>query len=70
MTCATYRSGLASILLKKSPPIGYNELRILLRTMSVSTLKYWVYEEMLKNPFQLFVDWFVDCWASPSASIY
>lgn len=51
----THRSGFASILLKKSPLRGSNELSNLLITMSVSTLKYCVYEQILKTPCQVFV---------------
>ena len=60
----THKSGLASILLKKSPPMGCKELINLFRTTSVSTLKYCVYDEMLKTPFQLLADC---CGPSPSA---
>ena len=61
----TYRSGLASIFLKKSP-VGYKELVNLLTTSSVSTLKYCVYDEMLNAPFQLLVD----CCPPPSVYNY
>lgn len=50
----THRSGLASILLKKSPVWGNKELSNLFRTMSVSTLKYCVYDSTLNTPLQLF----------------
>lgn len=40
--CSTHRSGLASILLKKSPAMGFKELINLFKTTSVSTLKYCV----------------------------
>ncbi|CBI39131.3 unnamed protein product, partial [Vitis vinifera] len=55
---------LASILLKKSPPMGCKELINLFRTKSISTLKYCVYDEMLKTPFQLLANC---CGPSPSA---
>lgn len=51
--CITHRSGLASIFAKKSSPTGFKELINLFATTSVSTLKYCVYDEMLKNPCQL-----------------
>lgn len=54
MKIRTHRSGLASILLKKSPPVGCKELINLFKTMSVSTLKYCVYDETLNTPLQLF----------------
>lgn len=50
----THKSGLASILLKKSPATGFRELINLFKTISVSTLKYCVYDEILKTPLQLF----------------
>lgn len=59
----THRSGLASILLKKSPPAGKKELINLFMTTSVSTLKYCVYDEILNTPFQLFGV----CCSNPSA---
>lgn len=61
----THRSGLASILVKKSPPMGYRELSNLFKTMSVSTLKYCLYDEMLNTPLQLFAG----CCSKPSAWI-
>lgn len=50
----THRSGLASILLKKSPVWGYKELSNLFKTTSVSTLKYCMYDATLNTPLQLF----------------
>lgn len=63
MKIRTHRSGLASILLKKSPAVGCKELINLFKTMSVSTLKYCVYDEILNTPLQLFAG----CCSNPSA---
>lgn len=43
--------------------MGYKELSNLSKTMSVSTLKYCVYDEMLNTPLQLFGG----CCSNPSA---
>ncbi|KAK7817626.1 hypothetical protein CFP56_042616 [Quercus suber] len=62
---STHRSGLASILLKKSPAIGCKELISLFTTTSVSTSKYCVYDKILNIPLQPFAG----CCSNPSARI-